>query len=244
MMQQQEMSRVRLDELRGQHGLRQRRREDRQRRGDLLRPGDAAARVDRDRHGLLRHEARPRSRGRSAGHRRRADGRVREGPREGRAGHRRGRDLRRARGRVLVSLRNLERRRFAERSSAAADGRRDQAVTRSEEEIERRHALGRGGHARACASGSRRSRSRWTSSSGARSRASRGSAIDEPVGDHEFTEEQVEVPLHAESPSSRSRRSRRSASVCRRTCETERQTVQDELKKEHVEVEGDVEGSD
>ena len=68
--------------------------------------------------------------------------------------------------------------------------------------------------------------------------------IDQPVGDHEFGEDEVEVPLSAgEARRRRSRRSRRSGSACRRTWRRRPQTVQDEVRKERVEVEGDVDAA-
>jgi uncharacterized protein (TIGR02271 family) len=67
--------------------------------------------------------------------------------------------------------------------------------------------------------------------------------IDEPVGNHEFTEEQVDVPLHAEKPVVQKQAVAKERIGLQKDVQTERQTVQDELKKEHVEVEGDVEGS-
>jgi len=67
--------------------------------------------------------------------------------------------------------------------------------------------------------------------------------INEPVGDHEFTEEQVEVPLHAETPVVQKQTVAKERIGVQKDVETERQTVQDELKKERVEVEGDVDGA-
>jgi uncharacterized protein (TIGR02271 family) len=67
--------------------------------------------------------------------------------------------------------------------------------------------------------------------------------INEPVADHEFTEEQVEVPLGAETPVVQKQTVAKERIGVQKDVETERQTVQDELKKERVEVEGDVEGA-
>ena len=67
--------------------------------------------------------------------------------------------------------------------------------------------------------------------------------IDEPVGDHEFTEEQVDVPLHAEKPVVQKQAVAKERVGIQTDVQTERQTVEDEVKKERVEVEGDVEGS-
>jgi len=67
--------------------------------------------------------------------------------------------------------------------------------------------------------------------------------IDEPVADHQFTEEQVDVPLHAEKPVVQKQAVAKERIGLQKDVQTERQTVQDELKKERVEVEGDVQGS-
>ena len=64
--------------------------------------------------------------------------------------------------------------------------------------------------------------------------------IDEPVGNHEFTEEQVDVPLHAEKPVVQKQVVAKERIGVQKDVETERQTIQDEVKKEHVDVEGDV----
>ena len=64
--------------------------------------------------------------------------------------------------------------------------------------------------------------------------------IDEPVGNHEFTEEQVDVPLHAEKPVVQKQVVAKERIGLQKDVETERQTIHDEVKKEHVDVEGDV----
>ena len=64
--------------------------------------------------------------------------------------------------------------------------------------------------------------------------------IDQPVADHEFTEEQIDVPLHAEKPVVQKQAVAKERIGVQKDVETERQTVQDEVKKEHVDVEGDV----
>jgi uncharacterized protein (TIGR02271 family) len=64
--------------------------------------------------------------------------------------------------------------------------------------------------------------------------------IDEPVENHEFTEEQVDVPLHAEKPVVQKQAVAKERIGLQKDVQTERQTVEDEVKKEHVDVEGDV----
>ena len=53
-------------------------------------------------------------------------------------------------------------------------------------------------------------------------------------------EEQVDVPLHAEKPVVQKQAVAKERIGLQKVVETERQTVQDEVKKEHVDVEGDV----
>ena len=64
--------------------------------------------------------------------------------------------------------------------------------------------------------------------------------IDEPVGDHDFREEEVEVPLHREKPVVHKQAVAKERVAVEKDVHTDRQTVKDELKKERVEVEGDV----
>ena len=64
--------------------------------------------------------------------------------------------------------------------------------------------------------------------------------IDEAVGDHEFTEEEVEVPLHAEKPVVQKQAVAKERVGLEKDVQTETETVEDELRKERVEVEGDV----
>jgi stress response protein YsnF len=64
--------------------------------------------------------------------------------------------------------------------------------------------------------------------------------IDEPVTGHEFTEEEVEVPLHREKPVVQKETVAKERVGLEKDVQTEQQTVRDELKKERVEVEGDV----
>jgi uncharacterized protein (TIGR02271 family) len=65
--------------------------------------------------------------------------------------------------------------------------------------------------------------------------------IDQPVGEHDFSEQEVEVPLHQEKPVVQKQAVAKERIGLEKDVETEHQTVQDELKKERVEVEGDVE---
>jgi uncharacterized protein (TIGR02271 family) len=65
--------------------------------------------------------------------------------------------------------------------------------------------------------------------------------IDETVSDHDFQEEEVEVPLHAEKPVVQKQAVAKERIGVEKDVQTETQTVQDELRKEHVDVEGEVE---
>jgi stress response protein YsnF len=65
--------------------------------------------------------------------------------------------------------------------------------------------------------------------------------IDQPVDDHEFEEEEVEIPLHAEKPVVQKQAVAKERVGLETDVQTETETVSDELKKERVEVEGDVE---
>jgi uncharacterized protein (TIGR02271 family) len=65
--------------------------------------------------------------------------------------------------------------------------------------------------------------------------------IDETVSDHDFQEEEIEVPLHAEKPVVQKQAVAKERVGVEKDVETETQTVQDELRKEHVDVEGEVE---
>ena len=64
--------------------------------------------------------------------------------------------------------------------------------------------------------------------------------IDQPVADHDFSEEEVEMPLHREKPVVQKRAVAKERVGLEKDIQTEKQTVKDELKKERVEVEGDV----
>ncbi|MFL5926308.1 MAG: DUF2382 domain-containing protein [Gaiellaceae bacterium] len=67
--------------------------------------------------------------------------------------------------------------------------------------------------------------------------------IDQPVGDHDFAEETVDVPLHAEKPVVQKQTVAKERIGVQKDVRTDTQTVRDEVRKEHVEVEGDVDGS-
>lgn len=64
--------------------------------------------------------------------------------------------------------------------------------------------------------------------------------IDQPVGEHEFSEEEVEVPLRGEKPVVQKQAVAKERVGLEKDIETEKQTVKDEARKERVEVEGDV----
>jgi uncharacterized protein (TIGR02271 family) len=63
--------------------------------------------------------------------------------------------------------------------------------------------------------------------------------LNRPVGDHDFTEEEVEVPLHQEKPIVKKQAVAKERIGLEKDVETETQTVRDELRKERVDVEGD-----
>jgi uncharacterized protein (TIGR02271 family) len=65
--------------------------------------------------------------------------------------------------------------------------------------------------------------------------------INEPVGDHEFSEDAIEVPLREEQPMVSKRTVAKERIGVEKGVETQRQTVEDEIRKERVEVDGDVE---
>jgi uncharacterized protein (TIGR02271 family) len=64
--------------------------------------------------------------------------------------------------------------------------------------------------------------------------------IDQPVGEHDFSEEEVEMPLHREKPVVQKQAVAKERVGLEKDVETEQQKVRDEVKKERVEVEGDV----
>ncbi len=63
--------------------------------------------------------------------------------------------------------------------------------------------------------------------------------IDQPVGEHEFGEEEVEVPLHAEKPVVQKQAVAKERIGLQKDVQSDKQTVKDEVRKERVEVEGD-----
>ena len=64
--------------------------------------------------------------------------------------------------------------------------------------------------------------------------------IDEPAGEHDFSEEEVEVPLQREKPVVQKQAVAKERVSLEKDVQTEKQTVKDEVRKERVEVEGDV----
>jgi len=64
--------------------------------------------------------------------------------------------------------------------------------------------------------------------------------LDRPVGEHEFGEEEVEVPLRGEKPVVQKQAVAKERVGLEKDVRTEKQTVRDEVRKERVEVEGDV----
>jgi len=129
----------------------------------------------------------------------------------------------------------------AERRSTPTASDSDQAVTRSEEEIE----VG----TRSVDAGTARLR-KWVETEPVAldvelrrevAHVTR-ERVDQPVADHEFTEEQIEVPLHADKPVVQKQAVAKERIGLEKEVETETRTVKDELKKERVEVEGDADG--
>jgi uncharacterized protein (TIGR02271 family) len=64
--------------------------------------------------------------------------------------------------------------------------------------------------------------------------------IDRPAGEHEFSEEEVEVPLRGEKPVVQKQTVAKERVGLEKDVQTRKETVRDEVKKERVEVEGDV----
>ncbi len=64
-------------------------------------------------------------------------------------------------------------------------------------------------------------------------------AIDQPVSDAAFDEQEIEVPLHAEEPVVQKQVVAKERVGIEKDAETERETVRDEVRKERIEVEGD-----
>jgi uncharacterized protein (TIGR02271 family) len=63
--------------------------------------------------------------------------------------------------------------------------------------------------------------------------------LNEPVGEHEFSEEQIEVPLHEEKPMVKKQAVAKERIGLEKQVETETATVEDEVRKERVDVEGE-----
>ena len=127
----------------------------------------------------------------------------------------------------------------AARSRREGGGAEDQGLTRSEEELE----VGK----RDVEAGSVRLR-KWVETEPVAldvdlkhevARVTR-EQIDQPVGEHEFTEEEVEVPLHAEKAVVQKQAVAKERVGLEKDVETDTQTIEDEVRKERVEVEGDV----
>src|SRR3954453_12835513 len=64
--------------------------------------------------------------------------------------------------------------------------------------------------------------------------------IDQPVSQHDFTDEQIDVPLHEEKAVVQKQAVAKERIGLQKDVQSETETVQDELRKERVEVEGDV----
>jgi uncharacterized protein (TIGR02271 family) len=64
--------------------------------------------------------------------------------------------------------------------------------------------------------------------------------IDQPVGEHDFGEEEVEMPLHREKPVVQKKAVAKERVGLEKDVQTETRKVKDKVKKERVEVEGDV----
>jgi len=139
----------------------------------------------------------------------------------------------------LTAYYGLDYRSREESAATAREATGGESVTRAEEEIE----VGK----RAVDAGSARLR-KWVETEPVAldvelrhevARVTR-EPIDQPVSDHDFTEEQVEVPLHAEKPVVQKQAVAKERVGLEKDVKSETETVRDELKKERVEVEGDV----
>jgi uncharacterized protein (TIGR02271 family) len=64
--------------------------------------------------------------------------------------------------------------------------------------------------------------------------------IDRPAGEHEFGEEEVEVPLRGEKPVVQKQAVAKERVGLEKDVQTHKETLRDEVRKERVEVEGDV----
>jgi uncharacterized protein (TIGR02271 family) len=63
--------------------------------------------------------------------------------------------------------------------------------------------------------------------------------IDQPVGEHEFADDEVEVPLHAEKAVVQKQAVAKERVTLHKDVESDTQTIEEEVRKERVEVEGD-----
>ncbi len=124
-------------------------------------------------------------------------------------------------------------------AAAATDADAEQSVTRSEEELE----VG----TRPVEAGTARLR-KWVETEPVAldvelrhevARVTR-EPVDEPVGEHDFDEQEIEVPLHAEKPVVQKQAVAKERVGLETSVQSETETVRDEVRKEHVEVEGDV----
>jgi uncharacterized protein (TIGR02271 family) len=122
---------------------------------------------------------------------------------------------------------------------ATTGGKDKQSVTRSEEEVE----VGK----RPVEAGSARLR-KWVETEPIAldvelqhevARVSR-ERIDQPVGEHDFSEEEVEMPLRGEKPVVQKQAVAKERVGLEKDVRTDKEKVRDEVKKERVEVEGDV----
>jgi uncharacterized protein (TIGR02271 family) len=123
------------------------------------------------------------------------------------------------------------------RPPASKRGKDEQSVTRSEEELE----VGK----RTVETGSARLR-KWVETEPVAlevelkrevARVTR-EQIDQPVGEHEFGDEEVEVPLHAEKPVVQKQAVAKERVALEKDVQTDKQTVKDEVRKERLKVEG------
>jgi uncharacterized protein (TIGR02271 family) len=64
--------------------------------------------------------------------------------------------------------------------------------------------------------------------------------IDQPVGDHDFSEEEIEMPLHREKAVVQKQAVAKERVRLEKDVQTDTERVEDEVRKERVEVEGDV----
>ena len=68
--------------------------------------------------------------------------------------------------------------------------------------------------------------------------------IDQPVADHDFEEEEVEVPLRGEEAMVQKQAVAKERVSVGKNVRTDTKTVRDKVRKERVEVEGDVDEED